>query len=243
MSHICSALGLSGICKSIPCKALTNKYINHTYKCIITKNWLIEKLYLCDYHLKRYNKKLRIAVKPRDEILIIPSELNFVTLINYLEICITKNVDYLPDDCWQVIIQNLSPASKFLARFVCKSWKDMVASISHKEPINFTIESCYPRSYFTELAISYGIKNIDLSKYHFSKTELNWLIDNGAVITTDLLKYAIKTCYYTLVDILISKDIRLEKGYQIKFVAEDIQKLLVINGLAITDNNNVLMAI
>jgi len=245
MSYSCGAMLLSGKKRGDFCNKTANSYIevhNNT-------------IYLCTYHSNRYKKQQRLVFQIEDgmniKIITIPFDIYFDITQTFPK---RRNMDYLPTDCWKLILEILPSSSKLLCKFVCKIWSELLKN-SKIENIDFGQEhmgyGCMYQNYFEELALAYGVKNINLDNIRYVDNDLGiWLINNGAKFTNKSLVNSIFSQNYKFIELLINKEIRFDSSYKIYKISKisksimnkDIIKLLIDNNVAKYDNNDNLVA-
>lgn len=163
--------------------------------------------------------------------------------------------DYLPKDCWQLIINKLCPISRLIAKVTCKLWNKLLLNASECEKVNieemYLIYGWYYGKFFYDLCRIYGIRNIHLSLDNtmcLSDDILSWLICEGATYDHTLLTHCICATLPNTLKILISKGeyfrqnfyIQYSDAGEITFPNKEILKILLINNMMIQCDNKLI---
>lgn len=227
MDFSCEALILSGKNKGNYCGKKANFHIQ------VKGNGI----HLCGYHNTRHKKQQRISIQIEEnmeiKILTIPERIIDYCFADSLEK--RRGEDYLPTDCWNIILNTLPESSKLLCKTICKHWNSLLKD--HKtEKIDFGCEylkyGYIFKDYFHELAIAYGINNINVDNFG-SDEETIWLINRGAKFTALTLDAAAANNRYDLVDFLIKKGCKYTNYYSMHMmcVSKRIRELLINNNI------------
>lgn len=235
MATNCSAIRLNGKQTGIGCKNKATKFIDHTYSSSLTYNHSHIKhhrIYLCGYHLNRYKNNQNVAVKistyPQEEILIIPDSTSTRKQYDILNHRRRHPIEFLPIDCWKLILTYLPPPDKILARLTCKSWSDLIGKIRGK--IDFSLESWKSDDYFIELVKCCDITKINFASCAYTQNKLRFVMNQGVELTCDMLYWAIILQSYEEAFELVSKGIKFPPGYSIPIPTNYELKDLLLAG-------------
>ncbi len=237
MSINCSAIRLNGKQTGIGCKNKANKFIDHSYTSSLTYNHSDVKhhrIYLCGYHLNRYHKNQNMAIKistyPQEEILIIPDTTATRKQYGILNHKRRHSIEFLPNDCWKLILTYLSPPDKILARLTCKLWFDLMGKVTGK--IDFALESWKNDDYFIELVKCSDITKINFASCAYTKNKLRFIMNQGVKLTYNMLYWAIMLKSYEEAFELISKGVKFPPGYPVPIPTNsELKELLLVGGL------------
>jgi hypothetical protein len=234
MSFSCGTFLLSGEKRNDFCNKPAYTYI------VLHNN----TIYLCKYHTTRYKKQQRIAVQIE-----VNMQLKIITIPDF-GVCNDYNIketfktrrsfDYLPLDCWGLILNYLPESGILLSKFVCKDWllllrEHKTSRIDFGE--EFKLYGCYMTNYMYELPYYYGVSgiNIDNIKWYIPTENFIWLINNGAKFGDQSLITAIHMNDYDVVKLLIEKKCRFTSSFhlytKIIKINDNIIKLLVDNNI------------
>jgi hypothetical protein len=190
------------------------------------------KIHLCEYHNTRYEKQQRIVIHMEENMEI--TEYGYGASIEK-----RREIDYLPSDCWSVILNILPEHSKLLCKFVCKHWNFLLKDQKTTKidfGYEYTLYGYKNINYFHELAIAYGIHNICVDNIGCDE-EIIWFLNKGAKFTELALASAVVDGSYDVVDLLIKKGYKYTNynSIHVSFVKKPIRELLINNNIVKLD--------